>query len=57
MKIQVAGEAEPRLFGLFEDDQAAIPSLPLGLLLTVTIIAHNEAGDSAESAAVTITLN
>lgn len=56
VKIQVAGETEPRLFGLFEDDQATIHGLPLGVLLTITIIAHNAAGDSQESTPATITL-
>lgn len=56
VKILVTGETEPRLFGLFADDQTTITALPLGAALTVTIIAHNEAGDSAESPPATITL-
>jgi hypothetical protein len=57
VKIQVAGEAQPRIFGLFADDQSTLTGLPTGKLLTVTLIAHNEAGDSAESSPVTITLS
>ena len=57
VKIQVTGEAQPRLFGLFADDQTTVTGLPLGPVLTVTIIAHNEAGDSAESPAATLTLH
>lgn len=56
VKIAVAGEPQPRVFGLFSDDQTSVAGLPIGKLLTVTIIAHNEAGDSAESTPVTITL-
>lgn len=56
VKILVAGEPQPRLFGLFADDQTTVTALPLGKLLTVTLIAHNEAGDSAESASAVITL-
>ncbi len=41
---------------LWYDDQTVIPGLPLAKLLTVTIVAHNEAGDSAASAPATITL-
>ena len=57
MKIRVTGEAQPRLFGLFADEQTTVTGLPVGPVLSVTIIAHNEAGDSAESTAVTITLS
>ena len=57
VKIQVTGEAQPRLLGIFADDQTTVTGLPVGKLLTVTIIAHNEAGDSAESAPATITLS
>lgn len=57
VKIQVTGEAQPRLFGLFADDQTTVTGLPVGPLLSVTLIAHNEAGDSAESAPATITLS
>jgi hypothetical protein len=56
VRIQVTGEAQPRLFGLFADDQTTVTGLPIGPLLAVAIIAHNEAGDSAESAVVNITL-
>ena len=56
VKVQVEGEAEARMFGLFEDHQAAIRGLPLGMALVVTVIAHNEAGDGRESAAERITL-
>lgn len=56
VKIAVEGETEPRVFGLFSDDQAAIAGLPLAKLLTVTIVAHNEAGDSAASEPASITL-
>jgi len=57
VKILVAGEPQPRLFGLFTDDQTTITALPLGAVLTVTVIAHNEAGDSAESTPAAITLS
>ncbi|MES2438449.1 MAG: fibronectin type III domain-containing protein [Verrucomicrobiota bacterium] len=56
VKIQVAGEPLPRLFGLFADDQATLTGLPSGTLLTVTVIAHNAAGYSADSPPATITL-
>lgn len=56
VKLVVAGETEPRLFGLYSDDQTTLTGLPTGKLLTVTVIAHNEAGDSAESTPATITL-
>jgi hypothetical protein len=57
VRIQVTGEAQPRFFGLFADDQTTVTGLPIGPMLAVTIIAHNEAGDSAESAVVNITLH
>jgi hypothetical protein len=57
VKVVVAGEAPPRLFGLFPDDQTVLTGLPLAKLLTITIIAHNAAGDSAESTPATITLS
>jgi hypothetical protein len=57
VKIQVTGEPQPRLFGLFADDQTSVTGLPIGPLITVTIIAHNEAGDSADSATTTLTLH
>jgi hypothetical protein len=50
-------EPEPRLHGLFPDDQTTLTDLPLGVLLTVTIIAHNASGDGPESAPATITLS
>ena len=56
VKIQVTGEPQPRLYGIFSDDQTTVTGLPLGPSVAVTIIAHNEAGDSAESPAATITL-
>ena len=56
VKIQVAGEPEPRTYPLVSEDQTTITGLPLGVLLTVTVAAHNQAGDSAESAPATITL-
>jgi hypothetical protein len=57
VKIQVTGEAQPRYFGIFADDQTTVTGLPVGPVLAVAIIAHNEAGDSAESAVATITLH
>ena len=57
VKIQVPGEPEPRLHGLFPDDQTTLTGLPLGVLLTVTIIAHNTSGDGPESEPATITLS
>ena len=57
VKIQVAGEAEPRVQPLEPVDQAFIPGLPTGVLLTVTVAAHNAAGDGAECAPATITLH
>ena len=57
VKIQVPGEPEPRLHGLFPDDQTTLTGLPLGVLLTVTIIAHNASGDGPESEPATITLS
>ena len=57
VKIQVPGEPEPRLHGLFPDDQTTLTGLPLGVLLTVTIIAHNASGDGPESEPGTITLS
>jgi len=57
VKLQVPGEPEPRLHGLFPDDQTTLTGLPLGVLLTVTIIAHNASGDGPESAPGTITLS
>lgn len=56
VKIMVESETEPRFFGLFTDDQTAIAGLPLAMLLTVSVIAHNEAGDSAESVPASVTL-
>lgn len=55
--VQVTGEPEPRIFGLFYDDQTALPDLPLGVLLTVTVTAHNSWGDGTASTPATITLN
>jgi hypothetical protein len=57
VKIQVPGEPEPRAFGLFADDQATVPGLPPGVLLTVTITAHNASGDGTASTPATISLN
>ena len=57
VKIQVPGEPAPRLHGLFPDDQTTLTGLPLGVLLTVTIIAHNASGDGPESEPATITLS
>lgn len=57
VKIQVPGEPEPRSFGLFADDQTTLTGLPLGVLLTVTIAAHNERGDGPDGTPATITLH
>lgn len=57
VKVQVPGEAEPRTFGLFADDQSTLTALPLGVALTVTITAHKEWGDGAAGAPGSITLN
>lgn len=57
VKLQVPGEPQPRVFGLFPDDQTTLTGLPTGTLLSVTIIAHNESGDSAPSQPATITLS
>ncbi|MEO5914763.1 MAG: fibronectin type III domain-containing protein [Luteolibacter sp.] len=57
VKVQVPGEPEPRSFGLFADDQTTLTGLPLGVLLTVTITAHNESGDGPASTPATITLS
>lgn len=56
VKIKVPGEPQPRVFGLFADDQTTLTGLPIGVLLTVTIIAHNEWGDGTAGAPVSITL-
>jgi len=56
VKVQVAGEAQPRMFGIFPDDQTTLTQLPLGKALTVSVIAHNEAGDGPESAPMVTTL-
>lgn len=57
VKVQVPGEPEPRVFGLFPDDQTTLTDLPLGVVLSVTITAHNEWGDGTASAPAGITLN
>ena len=57
VKVQVTGEPQPRTFGLFADDQATLTGLPLGVLLTVTVTAHNEWGDGTAGAPAAITLN
>ncbi len=57
VRIQVTGEAQPRFFGIFADDQTTVTGLPIGPLFAVAVIAHNEAGDSAESAVANITLH
>lgn len=56
VKVQVPGEAEARVFGLFADDQATLTGLPVGVALTVTIVAHNASGDGPASAPAAITL-
>jgi hypothetical protein len=56
VKVQVAGEAEPRSYPLVSEDQTTLNGLPLGVLLTVTVAAHNDKGDGPESAPATITL-
>lgn len=57
VKVQVSSESEPRVFGLFADDQTTITGLPLGVLLNVTVAAHNDAGDGPASMPALITLN
>lgn len=57
VKVQVTGEAQPHTFGLFADDQTTLIGLPLGVVLTVTVTAHNEWGDGASGAPGSITLN
>jgi hypothetical protein len=56
VKVQVAGEAKPREFPLVTDDQTTLAALPLGKLLTITVAAHNDAGDGPDSNPATITL-
>ena len=55
--VQVEGEAHPRVFPLVTEDQTVLTGLPLGKLLTVTVTAHNAAGEGAPSSAVTTTLS
>lgn len=55
--VQVAGEPQPRSFGIFADDQTVLAGLPLAKLLTVTVVAHNDAGDSPASVPATLTLS
>lgn len=57
VKVRVTGETQPRTYGIFPDDQTVIPLLPLGVLLTVSVIAHNESGDGPASSTATILLN
>ncbi|MEO5915458.1 MAG: fibronectin type III domain-containing protein [Luteolibacter sp.] len=57
VKIQVPGEPQPRTFGLFADDQTTLTGLPSGVVLTATVIGHNESGDGPASSSASITLN
>ena len=56
VKVQVPGESESRVFGLFADDQATLTGLPVGVALTVTIVAHNGFGDGPAGTPATIPL-
>ena len=55
-RVQVAGEAKPREYPLVQDTQCALTDLPIGKLLTVTVTAHNDAGDGPASDPATIAL-